>query len=88
MKMSYNRKKKTLTKNINTSKGGLCQISAFGTTYLTTKEEPRSHGEKERGKGRRPIWVECDDLSQPDVLKCWRDSDLALVAYLFSFMLM
>lgn len=54
MKMNYNRKKKTLTENINTYKGGMCQISAFATTYLTTKEEPRSHGEKERGKGRRP----------------------------------
>lgn len=32
--------------------------------------------------------MESDDLSQPDVLKCWSDSDLVLVAYLFSFMLM
>ena len=36
MKMNYNRKKKTLTENINTSKGGMCLISAFATTYLTT----------------------------------------------------
>lgn len=44
--MNYNRKKKTLTENINTSKGGMCQISDFATAYITTKEEPRSHGEK------------------------------------------